>query len=220
MTDSLTSSLENSRRSSRSPSPARGGSPKPYLKMQPMAAYDKKSKYPTWLRVLTSGWFYYTSLIFTLLLLLTVSHYYISVDYCSGKEYIDCKPCPPNYKCNKTTKTCDGLDHNGICIPYNSSDHLYDLYNETKDLLEDLVTNGKVKTIDEIRRKVPSIFANQTSRNIVSLVSIIDGYTVKNGRIVKDTSESFRFSIVLSAYIISLICFLVSVYLRNKPPQF
>lgn len=217
------SSLENSRRSSRSPSPSPRNR-QPVLRIQPMAAPRKQTNYPCWFNVLTSGWFYYTSLIFTFLLFITVGHFYLSINYCTGQEYIDCKPCPPNYKCDKKNKNCTGYDHNDVCIPYNSTDNLYEFYIKTKDTLEKLVRNGTVKTIEEIRELPPLeddiSFANHSNRNIVSLVSIIDGYTVKKGKIVKDIPESYRFHVVLSAYIISFICFLVSLYLRTNPPQF
>lgn len=216
---SETSSLESSRRSSRSQSPAPRRTPPPTLRIKPMAASDKKSKYPTWYRVLTSGWFYYPSLVLTLLLIITLSHYHLSIDYCTGQEYIDCKPCPKNYKCTKTEKSCDdgkGYDHNDVCIP----EKLLEVYDNTKNLLEELVKNGTVKTIEQVRNHPDLHFEEQPSQNIVSFVSIIDGYTVKGGKIVKEISESYRKSIVLSVFIISFICFLVSLYLRNKPPQF
>lgn len=214
MSESLNSSLESSRRSSRSPTPSR--TPQSILRIPQKAPYDPTSRYPTWLRILTSGWFYYTTLIFTLLLLLTVGNYYLSVDYCVGNEFIDCKPCPNYFNCSKTKLSCDGDVINGVCLPKNH--HIYHIYNEKIDLLRELVINGTVKTISNIRSHQE--FANEPSQTISLLVSTIEGYKVKNGKIVKDVSENVRFSIVLSTFVISLACFLSSLYFRNKPPKF
>ncbi|OHS95748.1 hypothetical protein TRFO_38136 [Tritrichomonas foetus] len=208
--DSTESSAANSAKSSREGTPI-PTTPRPTV-LTPSSAIKNSFKYkrlPCWKRVLISNWFYYISTFTTFLLLLTLMHYHLKVEYCEKPNIIDCQPCPPNFVCHGTTKYCpSGKPVSGICVKPGTEEQVaLKLKRNILPFLENFTTIQQIKEHE--------LFRDQPTETLKIAVRLC-GYTVtEDGRIILLFNESIEKTIVFVSFVVSMGFTLASFFVRH-----
>ena len=136
----------SSSQSSSTPTPA----PKAAFASPQTPDFLHKLHYPFWRVVLISNWFYYTTSVISFLLLLTVLHYKLQVNYCTSEKEFDCIKCPSGFNCSGRNKVCDPPSevYNGFCVaPGTEAEHARNITGDIRDL----IATGRYKTVLDIK---------------------------------------------------------------------
>lgn len=202
-------SRTSSRGSSRSSTPTPRRSPRFSPKR------NSNRNLPWYHRFLISSATFYTFLILTVLLILTVSRDFVSVSYCDGKEFIypDCKECPPDATCSGTEFKCNegAYAYKDICIIPGSPTE------EAKNLipkLEELIENQQVSKISDLRKFKE--FELIPVKQIEIAVHLSDKYVLNDDKTFAPRTDNQSIHIILYiALAFCLMIFSLSVFFRR-----
>lgn len=199
------------------PTPQRSRSRSPTPKFSPLRSPKRNQITPWYERFLISNITFYTFLILTFLLILTVSRTLVGVNYCDDVENFepDCIKCPSNAICNGTKYHCveGSYLYKDLCIKYNSPN---ERSIEIVPRIEELIGNKTVFSIKDILRQKE--FDGFTEEQIKIAIHLSDKYVVNNdGESIDVRWNRDRVNFILYFSLgFSLLIFLLSVFFRSN----